>query len=108
MKDIISRAGLSQTADFLISPGTDILKICNPENVTISSKPGSAKTIHCILVDEAQFLVYSCPYLLSLLNSLRLGTDTNRSAEISNSYLERSCNLLRPPNRFPLQSLPGK
>lgn len=43
--DVKSRAGLQQKADFLLTPETDILKL----NV-------GEKKIHCILVDEAQFL----------------------------------------------------
>lgn len=40
-----SRAGLSQTADYLLRPDTNILNL-----------PVAGTKIHCILVDEAQFL----------------------------------------------------
>lgn len=43
--NVTSRAGLSQTADYLIAPDTDILLL-----------PISKQKVHCILVDEAQFL----------------------------------------------------
>ena len=41
-----SRAGLSQAADFLIRPDTNLLAL-----------PINEKLIHCVLVDEAQFLL---------------------------------------------------
>lgn len=44
--EVKSRAGLSQKADFLLTPDVDILKL----------PVGVDKKIHCILVDEAQFL----------------------------------------------------
>jgi thymidine kinase len=45
-EEVKSRAGLSQKADYLITPETDILHIPLLKE----------KKIHCILVDEAQFL----------------------------------------------------
>ncbi|KAJ1405087.1 thymidine kinase-domain-containing protein [Ochromonadaceae sp. CCMP2298] len=42
--NVTSRAGLSQAADYLLRPETDILSL------------PIAKGVHCILVDEAQFL----------------------------------------------------
>ena len=42
---VTSRAGLSQVADFLLGPDTDILTL-----------PVAGTKMHCILVDEAQFL----------------------------------------------------
>ena len=42
---VTSRAGLSQTADYLLAPDTNILTL-----------PVAGTKIHCILVDEAQFL----------------------------------------------------
>lgn len=44
-ESVASRAGLAQSADFLIHPTTNILQDFKKESV-----------IHCILVDEAQFL----------------------------------------------------
>eukprot|EP01037_Dinobryon_pediforme_P046844 gene46844-60448_t len=43
--EVRSRAGLSQKADFVLKKSTNILHIPMPE-----------KPIHCVLVDEAQFL----------------------------------------------------
>ena len=45
VEDVTSRAGLTQKADFLIRSDTDILRL-----------PLKDEVIHCILVDEAQFL----------------------------------------------------
>eukprot|EP00597_Dinobryon_sp_UTEXLB2267_P016524 CAMPEP_0201094344 /NCGR_PEP_ID=MMETSP0812-20130820/2666_1 /ASSEMBLY_ACC=CAM_ASM_000668 /TAXON_ID=98059 /ORGANISM="Dinobryon sp., Strain UTEXLB2267" /LENGTH=241 /DNA_ID=CAMNT_0047346867 /DNA_START=36 /DNA_END=761 /DNA_ORIENTATION=+ len=53
LKEVTSRAGLSLTADFLIGPSTNILKLVDPKNSVPIERN---KTIHCILVDEAQFL----------------------------------------------------
>mmetsp|Transcript_22953 Transcript_22953/g.38274 ORF Transcript_22953/g.38274 Transcript_22953/m.38274 type:complete len:281 (-) Transcript_22953:339-1181(-) len=45
--NVTSRAGLSQSADFLLKPDTNILKLPIPRGDT---------SIHCVLVDEVQFL----------------------------------------------------
>lgn len=50
-KNVTSRAGLSQPADYLIGSQTDIIKTLRADR-KIRSSP-----LHCILVDEAQFLV---------------------------------------------------
>lgn len=59
-EDVKSRAGLSQKADVLISPDTDLMRIPVLRE----------RKIHCILVDEAQFLG---PYQI---DQLRMLTDS--------------------------------
>ena len=44
--EVRSRAGLSEKADFLVRPDTDILKLALNQS----------EKIYCVLVDEAQFL----------------------------------------------------
>lgn len=56
--EVRSRAGLSQKADFVLKKSTNILHIPMPE-----------KPIHCVLVDEAQFLQ------VEQVNQLRLATE---------------------------------
>lgn len=56
--NVTSRAGLSQTADFLLRPDTNIMRL-----------PMNKDSVHCMLVDEAQFLQPE------QVNQLRLVTD---------------------------------
>ena len=50
IETVKSRAGLQQDADILINTDTDLLSL--PYNST----PSASSNIHCVLVDEAQFL----------------------------------------------------
>lgn len=45
---IVARAGLSRETDFLVGPKTDIFKVIEGM--------GQTSLIHCVMVDEAQFL----------------------------------------------------
>jgi thymidine kinase len=62
-EEVKSRAGLSQKADILITPETDIFHMSALRE----------KKIHCILVDEAQFLgTYQIEQLRMVTDSLQI------------------------------------